>query len=50
MTMRIISGLFKGTKLYGPTSKKIRPLKDIVRENIFNFLVHSNNVHRVINK
>tara|TARA_B100001123_G_scaffold392360_1_gene471436 strand:- start:889 stop:1482 length:594 start_codon:yes stop_codon:yes gene_type:complete len=39
--MRIISGKFKGTNLYGPFDKKIRPLKDMVRESIFNFLIHS---------
>ena len=42
--MRIISGIFKGTKLYGPESKKIRPLKDMVKESIFNFLNHSNKI------
>ena len=40
--MRIISGNFKGIKLYGPEDKNIRPLKDLVRESIFNFLTHSN--------
>ena len=42
--MRIISGTFKGTKLNGPLNKKIRPLKDLVRESIFNFLAHSNKI------
>ena len=42
--MRIIAGKFKGTKLYLPTNKKIRPLKDMVKESIFNFLVHSNKI------
>ena len=37
--MRIIAGKFKGINLYGPKDKKIRPLKDMVRENIFNFLI-----------
>ena len=42
--MRIIAGKFKGITLYAPTDKKIRPLKDIVRESIFNFLSHSNKI------
>ena len=42
--MRIVSGKFKGMTLYGPKDKKIRPLKDIVRESIFNFLTHSNKI------
>ena len=42
--MRIISGKFKGTNLCGPKDKKIRPLKNMVRESIFNFLVHSNKI------
>ena len=42
--MRIISGKFKGTNLYGPKDKKIRPLKDMVRESIFNFLIHSSKI------
>ena len=42
--MRIIAGKFKGITLYAPTDKKIRPLKDIVRESIFNFLNHSNKI------
>ena len=42
--MRIIAGKFKGIKLYAPKDKKIRPLKDMVRESIFNFLTHSNKI------
>jgi len=42
--MRIIAGKFKGTSIYGPENKKIRPLKDMVRESIFNFLLHSNKI------
>ena len=42
--MRIISGKFKGITLFGPIDKKIRPLKDMVRESIFNFLDHSNKI------
>tara|TARA_Y100001970_G_scaffold292523_1_gene434145 strand:- start:2826 stop:3392 length:567 start_codon:yes stop_codon:yes gene_type:complete len=40
--MRIISGRAKGKKLEMPTSKKTRPLKDIVRGAIFNIIEHSN--------
>ena len=42
--MRIISGKFKGIKLLLPINKKTRPLKDMVRESIFNFLTHSNKI------
>ena len=40
--MRIIGGQFKGKKILEPKDKKTRPLKDMVRESIFNTLVHSN--------
>ena len=40
--MRIISGDLKGKKLLTPLDKSTRPLKDIVRESIFNILEHSN--------
>ena len=40
--MRIIAGKFKGSTLYFPNNKTIRPLKDRVRESIFNLLIHSN--------
>ena len=40
--MRIISGIAKGKKLLTPTDKKTRPLKDMVREAIFNIIKHSN--------
>ena len=42
--MRIIGGKFKNKKLLFPKNLKTRPLKDSVRENIFNILNHSNNV------
>ena len=42
--MRIISGKSKGIKLENLTDKKIRPLKDMAREGIFNFLKHSNKI------
>ena len=40
--MRIISGNLKGRKIYLPTDKNTRPLKDMVKESIFNLLDHSN--------
>ena len=42
--MRIVAGSFKGTKLYAPTDKKTRPLKDMVKESVFNFLMHSKKI------
>ena len=43
--MRIISGYLKKTKLLIPDSKTTRPLRDMVRENIFNLLAHSNKIN-----
>ena len=40
--MRIIAGTLKGTTLHLPQNKITRPLKDRVRESIFNLLTHSN--------
>tara|TARA_A100001015_G_scaffold272629_1_gene327382 strand:- start:2055 stop:2615 length:561 start_codon:yes stop_codon:yes gene_type:complete len=40
--MRIISGKLKGKTLNYLKNSTIRPLKDIVKENIFNILSHSN--------
>ena len=40
--MRIISGIAKGKKILTPIDKKTRPLRDMVRESIFNILNHSN--------
>ena len=40
--MKIISGKFKGSKLFLPQNKDTRPLKNIVKEAIFNLLNHSN--------
>ena len=39
--MRIISGFLKGRKIDYLKNTKTRPLKDSVRENIFNILKHS---------
>ena len=40
--MRIISGSFKGKKIYEPKDVKTRPLKDLTKESIFNIISHSN--------
>jgi len=40
--MRIISGSFKGKKIYEPKDIKTRPLKDLTKESIFNIIKHSN--------
>ena len=42
--MRIIAGKLKGSTLYVPKDKNTRPLKDLVRESIFNLLTHSNKI------
>ena len=39
--MRIISGKYKGKKLFIPQDKETRPLKDLVKESIFNKIIHS---------
>ena len=39
--MRIISGSYKGKKLFQPIDKTTRPLKDLTKESIFNLLLHS---------
>ena len=43
--MRIISGKFKGKRLYLPNDKHTRPLKDIVKESIFNLILHSKKIN-----
>ena len=47
--MRIIGGDLKGKKLLIPLDKSTRPLKDMVRESIFNILNHSSKVSKNIN-
>ena len=42
--MRIIGGKYKGKKLIQPLDKKTRPLKDLVKESIFNIIQHSNKI------
>ena len=39
--MRIISGKFKGKNILIPKDKFTRPLRDMVKESIFNILKHS---------
>ena len=46
--MRIISGSFKGKKILYLKSSVTRPLKDSVKESIFNVLLHSNLINRKI--
>mgnify|MGYP001406607594 CR=1 FL=1 len=40
--MRIISGSFKGKKIFEPKDNKTRPLKDLTKESVFNIIKHSN--------
>ena len=47
--MRVIGGSLKGKKLLIPLDKSTRPLRDIVRESIFNILDHSSKVSKNIN-
>jgi len=46
--MRIISGNFKGKKLFLPNDKLTRPLKDVVKESIFNLILHSKKFNLVV--
>ncbi len=39
--MRVIGGDLKGRKILNPIDKSTRPLKDMVRESIFNIIEHS---------
>ena len=39
--MRVITGKFKGKKLFKPIDRLTRPLKNIVKEAIFNLINHS---------
>ena len=47
--MRVIGGNLKGRKLLIPLDKSTRPLRDMVRESIFNILNHSSKVSKNIN-
>ena len=42
--MRIISGKFKGKRISLPRDKWTRPLRDLVKESIFNVIKHSNKI------
>ena len=46
--MRIIGGIYKNKKISLPTDKFTRPLKDMVRESIFNIIEHSNLIKKKI--
>ena len=43
--MRIISGYLKGKKIDLPKDDLTRPLKDMVKESIFNIIKHSNDIN-----
>ena len=43
--MRIISGNFKGKRFFLPEDNNTRPLRDMVKESIFNLLLHSNKIN-----
>ena len=43
--MRVIGGTFKGKKLFLPNDKNTRPLKDLVKESIFNLIQHSKKIN-----
>ena len=42
--MRIIGGKLKGSNLYNSKNLSTRPLKDLVKESIFNLLIHSSKI------
>ena len=48
--MRIIGGNYKGKKLFLPKDKITRPLKDLVKESIFNLIKHSKKINIDIEK
>ena len=48
--MRIISGDYKGKKIFEPLDKETRPLKDLTKESIFNIIQHSKNIKISIKK
>ena len=47
--MRIISGFLKGKKIDFPKSSTTRPLRDLVKENIFNIINHSKSISISLN-
>ena len=48
--MRIISGFYKGKKIFEPKDVKTRPLKDLTKESIFNIINHSNKFNLNLNE
>ena len=47
--MRIIGGHFKGKKIFLPIDENTRPLRDLVKESIFNLILHSRKINVDIN-
>ena len=47
--MRIIGGHFKGKKIFLPMDENTRPLRDLVKESIFNLILHSRKINVDIN-
>tara|TARA_Y100001970_G_scaffold288792_1_gene417070 strand:- start:7575 stop:8135 length:561 start_codon:yes stop_codon:yes gene_type:complete len=47
--MRVISGVLKGKKISIPIDNKTRPLRDLVKESIFNLIIHSNKFNFELN-
>tara|TARA_B100000989_G_scaffold8093_1_gene5594 strand:- start:240 stop:800 length:561 start_codon:yes stop_codon:yes gene_type:complete len=48
--MRIIAGNLRGKKIFYPDDKKTRPLRDMVKESIFNLIENSNKYNLQIDK
>mgnify|MGYP006115406011 CR=1 FL=1 len=46
--MRIISGYLKGKKINLPKDHLTRPLKDIVKESVFNIIEHSKDINSML--
>ena len=46
--MRIISGNSKGKKVLEPKDLNTRPLRDLIKESIFNILTHSNKFNIIL--
>lgn len=46
--MRVIAGDLKGKKINLPKDNLTRPLKDLVKESIFNIIEHSNDINSKI--
>ena len=43
--MRIIAGYLKGKKILPPKDKNTRPLRNLVKESLFNIIEHSKNIN-----